>query len=185
MIHHAYGRTIQERGLYPAHLFSVYPFTGTSVFPAEDGMVQAMPVGVGFALLACLLLWGYLRFLGRKFLKEQEGSEKKYVILGDIGLGFSVLAMWMSLSSFPWNRIQSLHRVTATLVSSLQFPERTLMIAGIGAVLVAGGTGLLGFPQTAQRLEDRLLRLDGGAYGADQPAYAGPYGTQYGLCQDL
>lgn len=138
MIHHAYGRTIQERGLYPAHLFSVYPFTGTSVFPAEDGMVQAMPVGVGFALLACLLLWGYLRFLGRKFLKEQEGPEKIYVTLGDIGLGFSVLAMCMSLSAFPWNRIQSLHRVTATLVSSLQFPERTLMIAGIGAVLVAG-----------------------------------------------
>lgn len=138
MIHHAYERTIQERGLYLAHLFSVYPFCGGNVFPAQEGMVDAIPVGIGFALLACLLLWLYLLFLGRKVLQEQGGLGKRYLVLGNIGLGFAALAMWMSLFSFPWNSIQFLHRITATLVSSLQFPERTLMIATIGAVLVAG-----------------------------------------------
>lgn len=138
VIHHVYERTIQERGLYPAHLFSVFPFYGSSVFPAEDGMVNTAPVGMGFALLVCLLLWGYLLVLGRKTLRERCGLEDEYVVLGKIGLGFAALAMWMSLSAFPWNSIQFLHRITATLVSSLQFPERLLMIAGIGAVLVAG-----------------------------------------------
>lgn len=138
MIQHAHERTIQERGLYMAHLFSVYPFSGNSAFPAEDGMVNAMPVGIGFALLVCLLLWCYLLILGRKTLRERGKLEERYLILGNISLGFAALAMLMSLSAFPWNRIQFLNRITATLVSSLQFPERLLMIAGIGAVLVAG-----------------------------------------------
>lgn len=147
MIHHAYERTIQERGLYLAHLFSVFPFSGSSVLPAEDGMVNAMPVGIGFALLVCLLLWCYLLMLGRKTLPNRSGLEKKYLTLGNIGLGFAVLSMCMSLSAFPWNSIQFLHRITATLVSSLQFPERLLMIAGVSAVLVAGVLAALAFRQ--------------------------------------
>jgi len=138
VIQHVYERTIQERGLYLAHLFSVYPFVGGSVFPAEDGMVDALPVGIGFALLVCLLLWCYLLALGRRTLRERGRLEEKYLTLGNIGLGFAVLSMFMSLSAFPWNSIQFLHRITATLVSSLQFPERLLMIADISAVLVAG-----------------------------------------------
>lgn len=148
VIQHVYERTIQERGLYLAHLFSVYPFAGGSVFPAEDGMVNATPVGIGFALLVCLLLWCYLLVLGRKTLREQGKLEEQYLTLGNIGLGFAVLSMFMSLSVFPWNSIQFLHRVTATLVSSLQFPERLLMIAGIGAVLVAGVLAVAAFRQT-------------------------------------
>lgn len=147
MIQHAYERTIQERGLYLAHLFSVYPFAGTSVFPAEDGMVNAMPVGIGFALLVCLILWCYLLVLGRKTLQDRGGLHKRYLTLGNIGLGFAVLSMFMSLSAFPWNSIQFRHRIIATLVSSLQFPERTLMIAGIGSVLVAGVLACLAFNQ--------------------------------------
>lgn len=138
MIQHAYERTIQERGLYLAHLFSVYPSFGTNVFPAEQGMVNAMPVGIGFALMVCLILWCYLLVLGQKTLQNQGKLDKQYVTLGNIGLGFAGLAMLMSLSAFPWNSIQFLHRITATLVSSLQFPERTLMIACLGGVLAAG-----------------------------------------------
>lgn len=138
MIHHAYERTIQDRGLYLAHLFTVYPFSGNNVFPAEQGMVDAMPVGTGFALLVCLLLWCYLLVLGKKTIQDRGKLNVEYRVLGNIGLGFAVLAMWMSLNAFPWNSIQFLHRITATLVSSLQFPERLLMIACICAVLVAG-----------------------------------------------
>ncbi len=147
IIHHVYERTIQERGLYPAHLFSIYPFAGGSVFPAEEGMVNAMPVGIGFGLLACLLLWCYLRMLGRKILRERGGLGERYLALGNIALGFAALAMFMSLSVFPWNGIQFLCRITATLVSSLQFPERLLMIAGICAVLVAGVLARAAFNQ--------------------------------------
>ena len=147
MIQHAYERTIQERGLYLAHLFSVYPFSGGNVFPAEQGMVDAMPVGIGFALMVCLILWCYLLVLGRKTLLDRGRLEKRYLALGNIGLGFAGLAMLMSLSVFPWNSIQFLHRITATLVSSLQFPERTLMIASIGGILVAGVLACWAFNQ--------------------------------------
>lgn len=147
MIQHAYERTIQERGLYPAHLFSVYPFAGGSVFPDQDGMVNTMPVGIGFGLLVCLLLWCYLLVLGKKNLRERGKLEEKYRVLGNIGLGFAALSMFMSLSVFPWNSIQFTGRLTATLVSSLQFPERLLMIAGICAVLVAGALARAAFSQ--------------------------------------
>lgn len=140
-IQHAYERTIQERGLYLAHLLMPFPNVGGGVFPAETGLKDAVPVGIGFVLIVVLFVWGYLLFLGSKRMTTPGYLEKKEVALGKICAGFALLSMVMSLAIFPWNSIQFLHRITATLVSSLQFPERILMIAALCGVIIAGILG--------------------------------------------
>lgn len=49
-----------------------------------------------------------------------------------------VLAMAMSLSAFPWTQIQFLNSLTMALVSSIQYPNRFLMIATLLLTFVCG-----------------------------------------------
>lgn len=140
-IQHAYERTIQERGLYLAHLLTPFPNVGGGVFPAETGMKGAVPVGIGFVLIVVLFVWGYLCFMGSKKMTESGYLQKKEVILGKICMLFALMSMVMSLAVFPWNSIQFIHRITATLVSSLQFPERILMMAALCCIILAGILG--------------------------------------------
>ena len=51
---------------------------------------------------------------------------------------YAVLAMGMSLSVFPWDRIQASGELAATLVSSIQFPNRFLTIANVMLCVLAG-----------------------------------------------
>lgn len=142
VIHHVSGRTIQERGLYLAHLFSFPTFAGPDVFPAENGMVGTAPMGIGFALLAVWLAWGYLRITGRIRKSGNEHLTAEEIALGRILGIFAGMAMLMSLSLFPWDRIQFLNRITATLVSSLQFPNRFLTLGSVACVGLAGVIGV-------------------------------------------
>lgn len=136
VIHNVSARTIQERGLYIAHLFMTTPFYGGNTIFQHEGMVSTAAVGIGFALLVVLLIWLYLWFT--------EGcAVRKQLSMGEFGFGkiasiFAVLAMIMSLNIFPWDWIQSKHSILATLVSSLQFPTRVLTIASVLLVALAG-----------------------------------------------
>lgn len=133
VIQHVSGRTIQERGLYPAHLLLGFFIRGGNVYLAENGMVNSDPMGIGIVLTAALLVWGGLLFFRKTGILRREEAG-----LGKICGAFSLMAMVMSLSLFPWDKIQALSGITATLVSSLQFPNRCLTIANVGLVAVAG-----------------------------------------------
>lgn len=133
VIHHVSGRTIQSRGLYPAHLFFTFFGNGGTIFFDEYGMAGTDPLGVGIVLMVGLLLFGYFLFTGR--MKRSSAQE---ITLGKITAVFGIMAMVMSLSLFPWDRIQSINQITATLVSSLQFPSRMLTIANVCLTVVAG-----------------------------------------------
>lgn len=133
VIHHVSGRTIQSRGLYPAHLLFSWFIEGTNVFFEGNGMADTAPLGVGIVLVAALLSLCYLWFAGKTGgMKSEERG------LARITAGFSVLAMLMSLNLFPWDRIQAMNGITATLVSSIQFPNRFLTIANVCLTAVAG-----------------------------------------------
>lgn len=137
VIHHVSARTIQERGLYLAHLFTAIPFYGGNTQFQYTGMVGTAAVGVGFTLLVILIAWLYL------WLAENRGGLEKRLTtevrgFGKIAAVFAVIAMIMSLNIFPWDWIQSKHGVLATLVSSLQFPTRVLTIASVLLVALAG-----------------------------------------------
>ena len=133
VIHHLSARTIQERGLYPAHLLFTYFISGSTEFFNTDGMYDSAPMGIGIVLIAALVLFVYLLLFGRT--EGLTGAEKT---LGKIVSVFSVLAMLMSLSLFPWDRIQAWNDMTATLVSGIQFPNRFLSIANVGLTAAAG-----------------------------------------------
>jgi len=133
VIQHVSGRTIQERGLYPAHLLLGYPRAGSNVFFDENGMFDSNPTNIGIALLAALIVW-----LGMLFFRKTGKTDQSTLRLGKIASLFGILAMCMSLSVFPWDRIQALNGITATLVSSVQFPNRFLTIANVSLVTLAG-----------------------------------------------
>ncbi len=141
VIHNVSGRTIQERGLYLAHLLMGTPFAGGSTEFTDRGMIETAPVGIGFALLVMFLLWCFLYFVKGQKALEQEGLSRQELKFSVIAVWFAGLAMVMSLNIFPWDRIQSMNRVFATLISSLQFPTRVLTIANVLLVALAGLTG--------------------------------------------
>ncbi len=132
VIQHVSARRIQYRGLYPAHLLFTWPRSGSGVFFDQQGMYDSAPMGIGVVLIVALVVFICLVFNRRlEHIKEEKGLG---ILLGTFG----VLSMCMSLSSFPWDRIQDLGQVTATLVSSIQFPNRLLMIANVCLTAVAG-----------------------------------------------
>lgn len=135
VIQHVSERTIQYRGLYPAHLLLAFPIGGSNTFFDANGMYDSQPVGVGIVLTAVLVLW-----LGMLFFRKTGGLKKEELGLGKLSAALAAAAMCMSLSAFPWDRIQALNGVTATLVSSLQFPSRFLTIATVLLTALAGVT---------------------------------------------
>lgn len=153
VIHNVSARRIQERGLYPAHLLYANPVQGGTVFFRENGMYRSDPMGIGIALLAVLVTGLCLLYFRR--WKDWKHPLKA---LGAVSCGFAVLACVLSLSAFPWDKIQFLNGLTQTLVSSLQFPNRFLTIA---TVLLTGVAGVI-----AKWLLDSGRRRELAAFGA-------------------
>ena len=138
VIQHVSARTIQDRGMSLAQLFSSFSFAGSNTILGESGLVDAAPMGTGFALLVVLLIWLYVLFLGKKEYLRDGLLHRHEIVMGQIAAAFAVLAMVMTLSAFPWNWIQSVGQLPAVLVSSIQFPNRFLTIATVLLVTVAG-----------------------------------------------
>ena len=137
VIHNVSGRTIQERGLLLAHFFMAVPFAGGNEDFQTNGMLETAPLGVGFALMVVLFAWAYFCVVfDRK--RKAECLGKVEVITGNVLASFAVIAILMSLRIFPWNYLQSMNGVFATLISSIQFPNRFLTIATVLLVALAG-----------------------------------------------
>lgn len=132
-VQHVSGRTIQERGLYPAHLFRTFTGHGGEVFFAENGMLDSDPQTVGISLLFALGVWFWLCLSRKKNLVSKEVWNT-----GRIASLFAVLSMVFSLSVFPWNRLHFINQLTATLISSLEFPHRFLTIGVLSLTVLTG-----------------------------------------------
>lgn len=132
-IKHVSARTIQFCGLYLAHLAFHFWKTGSNTPDGENGMQYSHPVGIGLVLMIALgvffILWFSGAFGRRRDRRTYFG--KTTAVLG-------VLLLYMSMNIFPWDRIQALHPVAASLVSSLQFPNRFL---GWGTVCLVSAFG--------------------------------------------
>ena len=142
IIQNVSARTIQERGLLLAHLFVVFPHAGGETFFTETGMMNSAPMGVGFTLMAVLIGWLFIRFVYGKKMEQNGIVTMLEVRAGNILAVFAVIAMVMSLMIFPWDYIQSMNGLFATLVSSIQFPNRFLTIATVLLVALAGVVGV-------------------------------------------
>lgn len=132
-VHHISGRMIQSRGLYLAHLLHFFPYNEGHVFFAETGMYKSQPSNLGAPFVVALFLW-----LGLCFLRKQGSLKKDMIGLGKIATILSLMTMVMSLSAFPWDRIQFLNGITESLVGSLEFPHRFLIISTVTLTIVSG-----------------------------------------------
>jgi len=132
-IKHVSGRTIQERGIYIAQLFFHYWKVGDNALTGDEGMRHSHAMGIGFLLGCCVLTFGALWFFG----VFHEKKDKRYV-LGKYATILGGMLMIMSLKFFPWDRIQNVNNITASLVSSIQFPNRFLGWGTVFAVTVFG-----------------------------------------------
>ena len=147
-IHHVSGRTIQERGLYLAHLFKVFVESGNEVFFAEHGMLESDPQTVGISLLFGLGMWFWLCFSKKKHLLKTEDWDT-----GKIAALFAMLSMLFSLAAFPWNKLHFINPITATLISSLEFPHRFLTIGTVSLTVLCGVVGKCLMVQQEEEVE--------------------------------
>ena len=124
VFHHTSGRTIQERGLYVAHLFYTWNWAGENEHFDVTGMMDTVPTTIGAALVACILLFMYwvLNTKAEERVRWEYGVAKVTLFLGSI-------AMLCSLNFFPWDAIQRKGHLFAGLVSNIQFPMRFLLVA--------------------------------------------------------
>lgn len=132
-VQHVSGRTIQERGLYPAHLLRTFVTSGGNVWFGDTAMKDSDPQTVGISLLFGLGVWILICISGKK----RSVSDAEWNT-GRIAGFFSILAMIFSLSVFPWNKLHFINQVTATLISSLEFPHRFLTIGTVSLTAVCG-----------------------------------------------
>ena len=116
-IKHVSARTIQERGLYITQLASHFISYGTGT--ADLGGANSL--GIGLVLVVVFFVVCILWFGGK--LREKG---EPILLLGKASVVFGGGLMLMSLNLFPWDWIQSWNRIVASLVSSIQFPNRFL-----------------------------------------------------------
>lgn len=132
-IKHVSGRTIQDRGLNLAQLVFNYWTTGTNAVSGTSGMQNSHPMGAGLVLVLAFLAIAVLWYMGK--LDKLSVQIRK---LAKVSCLFAFLLMLMSLNVFPWDRIQRTGSVAASLVSSLQFPNRFLGWGSTFLVVLAG-----------------------------------------------
>ena len=132
-IKHVSARTIQNAGLQFAHLLFHFWTAGAHTPSDGYGVQDSHPVGVGLTLMIGLCVFLILWFSG---IFRTKSSTSLHFIKVTALLG--VLLLFMSTNLFPWDRIQSLHPVIASLVSSLQFPNRVLGWGTVCLVTVFG-----------------------------------------------
>ena len=132
-IQHASARTIQDRGAILPQLLHHFWISGQATPLGDNGMQYSHPVGVGLILVVGVIVFLLLLFFGE--LQQDKSSEKKFAVKA---AALGCLALWMSTNSFPWDSIQNTSGLAATLVSSLQFPNRFLGWGTAFLTVVAG-----------------------------------------------
>lgn len=141
-----YGR-IQDKGLYPAQIFLTFFEKGSSRNLRENGLVDVEAIGIGMALLMPLCLFVFLWWAEAK-KKPDPASVRMGTLpmgifpMGKAGAVLGIAALMMSLSLFPWNAVQSLHKYVGCAVYMLQSPEIFLLIATVALTVVAGSAAV-------------------------------------------
>lgn len=122
------GNPIQVLGLYLTQLFWVFPWKGEAAYMYVFGMQNVRAYGVGLALDIVFFYFIYVRAAGIGENRLQEFREYPKIKIVAV---ISILAMFMSLSIFPWDTISELSEGARRMVYSIQFPYRFLVIVTI------------------------------------------------------
>lgn len=120
--------SIQRGGVYLANYLQLFFINGSSGRFDESGMMGMQPLGTGFAITVCVLLYLGLWFIGRYREKEAACG---ILFFGRKLLAAGGLFLLMSLNSFPWDVIGRKNRLFYVLVNCLQSPSRLIPLAAL------------------------------------------------------
>lgn len=156
-IRHVFGRTIQERGLYPFQLLLNSWSDSAERFWVERGLEEIEAGCVGTLFVVALLVFVGLWLFGR--LKNLPEALRR---AGKFSAVMACVLMFMALRIFPWNRLQENSGLLAPLVSSIQFPHRFLSW-GTVFLCVVSGTCMYVFCHAygEQQMDDKTYRGHG------------------------
>lgn len=127
------GRLIQWEGLYLPQLMFHFWTKGEYTPSPEVGMKFSQPIGVGMVLFVGYVVFMIMWFSG--VFRKEKGREVMFVKLCG---GFAGILMLMSMVFFPWDRIQGLHPILASVVSFIDSPDHFLIAAIVFMVVVYG-----------------------------------------------
>lgn len=118
---------IQHYGTYLLQVLGVFMTSSGDTVP---GMANEMPMALGFSLVLgiCLFLWCCVK----KYQWKQEEDVRFKV--GTVCVAFTVVCLVLSTRFFPWDSIEEISPLLASLLSVVQFPWRYLSIASAFAV---------------------------------------------------
>lgn len=131
---------------YLMQIFAVFPDVLGGSF--GRGTQQELPMMIGPALAAALIIWFFWRI-------RQSGSSKKDSDFGAASAFFlwGAAALVLATNFIPWNNLESISPLLYKLAMMIQFPMRYLGFAGcflvFGAVLLAGQMERQGLTQWA------------------------------------
>ena len=127
-IRHVSGRTIQERGLYPVQLLINTWSEHIIELLEAKGYEGIETIAPGTLPVCGLLMFGLLWIFMRRKLSQAAKLSALY----------AALLLCMTLRVFPWNTLQNKGAIMASLISSLQFPNRFLGWAMVFLTMVCG-----------------------------------------------
>ena len=172
VIHHVSARTMQDKGLMIAQLLFSFFHRGVSRDLVTEGLIRVEAMGVGIAMTFGLFVFLFLWVWNRKGssgagagVAEASGvvtenrlaeatSVDAQIRAGKLTAVLGILAMVMSLSIFPWTQIQFLNQITQSLVSSIQYPNRFLMMATLFLTMTAGAAAVWLRSQTHMEVDN-------------------------------
>ena len=113
------------------HLMVAFPFSGYTSDYDKFGMVGGEPTILGIGFICLLIIYIYLRFF-----KKQTLNKKNINKFGSVIFILLIIGCVLSVNLFPWDYLQKLNHIFATLIASLQFPFRILAIIVILATIL-------------------------------------------------
>lgn len=119
------GKLIQGGGVYPNAFLQLYFVNGSSWRTDGTGTAGLQPMGVGFVVTICVLVYLWLSFVGRYRGREDESGIRGF------GRGMAVtggILAVMSMNCFPWDYLQKRNGLFFRRIASLQSPSRLMPV---------------------------------------------------------
>lgn len=119
------GKLIQGGGVYPSVFLQLYFVNGSSWRTDGTGTEQLQPMGVGFAVTLCMMVYLWLSFVERYRGREDEGGIRSF------GKGMAVtgaITAVLSMNCFPWDYLQKRNSLFFRMIAGLQSPARLMPI---------------------------------------------------------
>lgn len=108
---------IQERGLHFSGIFISFWKIKEKIPGTDADAMYTIPEGVGFLTLAGICILLVLWFLGHLSFREKQ---EEYIV--GAAAVTAVLELFMTLKSFPWDRLQLANGITYRMVGVLKTP---------------------------------------------------------------